>query len=110
MEKAGEEISEQREWWESYVKKKIRYKFITEGNEWARDDTMMENFYSTCIYDILQEPTHPRKKSARLHKLKAKIIRLHNKPLQTITVDASDPTIYSGENPSLFHLIQGRKR
>jgi len=48
-------------------------------------------------------------RSAILHQLKAKIIRLHNKRIQTITVDARDPTMYQGENPSLFHLIQGRK-
>jgi len=66
-------------WWENYVKKKIRCIFMMEGKERARDDKMMENFYYTCIYDILQEPTQPREKSARLHQLKAKIIRLHNK-------------------------------
>jgi len=97
-------------WWESYVKKKNRYIFMTEGKERARDDKMMENFYSTCIYDILQEPTQPREKSARLRQLNAKIIRLYNKRLRAITVDARDPTIYQGENPSLFHLTQGRKR
>ena len=83
---------------------------MTERKERARNDKMMENFYYTCIYNILQEPTQPREKSTRLHLLKAKIIRLHNKRLQAITVDARDPTIYQGENSSLFHLIQGRKR
>jgi len=71
---------------------------------------MMEYFYYNCIYDILQEPTQPREKSARLHQLKAKIIRLHNKRMQTMTIDARDPKMYQGENPSIFHLIQGRKR
>ena len=97
-------------WWENYVKKKIRYMFMTEGKERARDDKMMGNFYYTCIYDILQEPTQPREKSARLHQLKARIIRLHNKRMQTITIDARDPKMYQGKNPSVFRLIQGRKR
>jgi len=83
--------------------------FMTEGKERARDDTITENFYYTCIYDILQEPSQPREKSARLHQLKVKIIRLHNERLQTMTVDARDPTMYQGENPLLFHLLQGRK-
>ena len=73
-------------WSGNYVKKKIRYIFMTEGKERARDDKMMENFYYTCIYDILQEPTQPRVKSARLHQLKAKIIRIHNKRMQTIRI------------------------
>jgi len=92
-------------WWGQYVKKKIQYIFMTEWKERARNDTMMENFYYSCIYDILKEPTEPREKLARLHRLKAKIIKLHNKRLQTITIDARDPTIFQGENPSLFHLI-----
>ena len=82
---------------------------MAEGKERARDDKMMENFHYTCIYDNLQGPTQPREKSIRIHQLMPKIIRLHNK-LQAITVYARDPTIYQGENPSLFHLIQGRKR
>jgi len=57
---------------------------MTEGKERARNDKMMESFYYTCIYYILQEPTQPRDKYTRLHQLKTKIIRLHNKRLQTI--------------------------
>jgi len=30
--------------------------------------------------------------------------------MQTITIDAREPKMYQGENPSVFHLIQGRKR
>ena len=33
---------------------------MTEGKERARDDKMMENVYSICVYDILQELTQPR--------------------------------------------------
>ena len=91
-------------------RKKIRYILLTKGKERARDDKMMENVYYTCIYDILQEPTQPRETSARLHQLKAKIIRLHNKRMQTITIDAKDPKMYQGENTSIFHLTQGRTR
>ena len=40
-------------WWESYVKRKIRYMFMTEGKERAQVDTTMENYYYACIYDIL---------------------------------------------------------
>jgi len=85
LEKQREKYPNSVTWWENYVKKKIRYIFMTEGKERARDDKMMENFYYNCIYDILQEPTQPREMSARLHELKAKIIRLHNKRMQTMT-------------------------
>ena len=110
METAGEEISEQRDVVESYVKRKIRYMFMTEGKERAQFDTTMENYYCACIYDILQDQSHPGEKSVRLRQLKAKIIRLHNKRIQTIMVDTRDPTMYQGGTPSLFHLIESRKR
>jgi len=81
-------------WWGQYVKKKIQYIFMTEGKERAPNDTMMENLYYTCIYVILKEPTEPREKLASLHRFKAKIIKLYNKRLQTITIDARDTTIF----------------
>jgi endonuclease/exonuclease/phosphatase family metal-dependent hydrolase len=40
-------------WWVNYVKRKIRYMFINEGKERVRTERMNENFYYTCIYDVL---------------------------------------------------------
>ena len=110
MGKTEGEISGQCDMVGKLCRKKIRYILLTKGKERARDDKMMENFYYACRYDILQEPTQPKEKSASLHQLKAKIIRLQNKRMQTITIDARDPKMYEGENPSIFRLIQGRKR
>ena len=70
----------------------------------------MENVCYVCICDILQDLTQPRKESARLHQLKAKIIVRKNKQLQAMTCDARDSTMCQGQNPSLFHVIQRRKR
>jgi hypothetical protein len=110
METAGKEISEQLDVVGKLCQIENRI-HVRDGREReGRDDTMMENIYYTCIYDILQEPTQPRAKFARLHHLKAKIIRLHKMRLRTITVGAKDPTMYQGQNPSLFRLIQERKR
>lgn len=52
-------------WWMNYVKRKIRYMFINEGKERVRKEVMNENFYYTCIYDVLQDPIQHREKAAR---------------------------------------------
>ena len=71
---------------------------------------MMENFYYACIYDILQEPIQPREKVAALGQMQAKILMLHTQRIKALTLDARDRTTYPGETPSLFHLVQGKKR
>jgi hypothetical protein len=43
-------------WWESYVKRNIRYMFTKEGKERSRAEAMNENFVYTSIYDVLQDP------------------------------------------------------
>jgi len=97
-------------WWVNYVKRKICYMFINEGKERVRTEVMNENFYNTCVYDVLQDLIQHREKAARLNHLKAKIVRLHNKRLQTITIDTHEPTMFQGESPTLFHLLQMRKQ
>jgi hypothetical protein len=84
--------------------------FINEGKERMRTEVMNENSYYACIYDVLQDTIQHREKAARLNRLKAKIVRLHNKRLQAITIDTREPTMFQGESPSLFHLLQMRKR
>jgi len=80
--------------------------FINEGKERVRTEVMNENFYYACIYDVLQDPIQHREKGARLNHLKAKIVRLHNKRLQGMTIDTHEPTMFHGESSSLFHLYK----
>ena len=79
-------------------------------SERKRADTMNENFYYACIYDILQDPIQHREKTAILNHMIAKIVELNSKQLQSITVDTHKPTIFREECPPLFHLLQMRKR
>ena len=43
-------------WWERVAKKQLRHLFTREGTERRRDDTALEDFYHTCLYDLLQTP------------------------------------------------------
>jgi hypothetical protein len=105
METTGKEISGQGDVVEELSQRKIRYMFIKEGKERSWADAMNKNFYYTCIYGILQDPTQHREKAARLNHLKTKTARL-----QAITVDTHEPAMFQGESSSLFHLLQMRKR
>jgi DNA-binding transcriptional regulator LsrR (DeoR family) len=49
-------------------------------------------------------------KTHKLKRLKAKNLRLHNKRLQSIAIDAHEANLSQGEIPSVFHLLQMRKR
>jgi hypothetical protein len=56
----------------------IHLLFIQQGNEKNRKDTINENFYYACIYDILEDPGHPRYRTLVLNLPKAKIVRLNS--------------------------------
>ena len=70
----------------------------------------MENFYYSAIYDAIREPTTDEVKSVTLKRLKAKIIRLNSAHKQAIQVDVGERDSLRGQEPSLHHLLQGRKR
>ena len=69
-----------------------------------------ENFHCACIYDIMKDHIHPREKTHTLSHLKSKIVRLHCKRIQSITVVTYESILFQGESPSLFHVLQMRKR
>ena len=97
-------------WWEKYVRRKIHFLFTQEGTARAREDMIKEIFHYACIYDILKDRKHPREKTPTLNYHKAKIIRLHRKRVQSIITDTQEAALFQGESPSLFHLLQVRKR
>jgi hypothetical protein len=43
-------------WWDKYLKKAIGRFFIHEGQERAREERDREDYYYSCLYDLLQKP------------------------------------------------------
>ena len=66
-----------------------------------------ENFYYFCIYDIWKDRRYPRQKTPKLNHLTAKIIRLHSKRVQSITIDKHEAILFQ---PSFSHLLHMPKR
>jgi hypothetical protein len=64
-------------------------------------------FYYFCIYDIWKNRRYPREKPSKLNHLIAKIIRLHSKRVQSITIDTHEGILFQ---PSLSHFLHMRKR
>jgi hypothetical protein len=110
METTGKEVFRHRDMVGELCQKEIRDMFNNEGKERVRTEMINENFYYTCVYDLLQDPIQHGEKAARLNHFKAKIVRLHNKRLQVITNDMHEPAMFEGESPPLFHVLQMRKR
>jgi hypothetical protein len=68
-----------------------------------------ENFCYECIYDIVQDSRHLREKTPILNHFKAKIARIHSKLIQSLPLDTQAATLFQGEQPSIFHLLNMRK-
>jgi len=84
--------------------------FWQKGTERRRDRVEMENFYYTAIYDVLQNTNHHAAKATNLNKLKAKIVRLYSAQRMGALIDIGEQDRMLGEEPSLHHLLKGRKR
>jgi hypothetical protein len=97
-------------WWQKHVENKIRLLGIHEGTGRSRDDVRLENFQYECIYDILQDSRHPMEKAPLLHHLNAKISHIHSKRFHSLPLDTPAPTLFQGQHPSNFHLLNMRKR
>jgi len=53
-----------------------------------------KNFYYACIYYTLKDSRNPGEKTATLNRLNAKIVRLHSKRVQPITIDTHEATLF----------------
>jgi len=97
-------------WWGRYVKRMVRQLFTSEGTNRRRDRKTLENFYYDAIYNILQDATLTDTTYVTLKKLKAKIVRLHHEPTQRLLLHTEDQDKCEDETPSLYHILQMRKR
>jgi hypothetical protein len=59
---------------------------------------------------MLLDPIQHIEKAARLNHLKAKIVRLHKKQLQAITIVTNEPAMFQGKSPSLSHFQMRKLR
>jgi hypothetical protein len=94
----------------SICKTRIRMMFQHEEAESRRDNRTMEIFYYECLYDSLREVGTHGGNLSFLNQIKAKIVKLHSIRLKTSPLNTEEAGRLVGEQPTLFHLIQMRKR
>jgi len=97
-------------WWCRLVKRRIRLLFSRAGVERYRECEVMEHFYYSAIYDVLQDERDSGDKALALKSLKAKIIRLNSTHYRSMWVDNGVQDRFGEEDPSLHHLMKERKR
>jgi hypothetical protein len=71
---------------------------------------MMENHLYECMYDVLQRPGPSDQTPLALNRLKAKIVRLYSRRLQKILDDNNDADRPDGDQPTLYHIFQTKRR
>jgi hypothetical protein len=96
-------------WWDKYLKKAIRRFFIHGRQERAREERDREDYYYSCLYDLLQKPMDYPNLHSRIRHFQAKIIRLHEVRTKKLQVDVSNPAPFSEERLSMYHLLSVRK-
>jgi len=70
----------------------------------------MENFYFSCIYDLLQGDAAHADTRSQLNSLKVKLVNLQHRKLQTILLDTNQADRINSETPSLYNVFQMRRR
>jgi hypothetical protein len=93
----------------SPCKTETKQLYIREGAAKRREAKTTENHYYECIYEDLQDNRRPDEKFVTLNILRAKIINLHNVPLQRILCD-TDEHDKQPEELTLFHVLRMHKR
>jgi hypothetical protein len=98
------------QWWERCVKRRLKNFISKEMAEQHADYKHMENHLYVCIYDILNSDEPHEEKIGKLHKYKAKLIRLHAKRADWIMLDQADDDAFHNEQLSLYQVLKQKKR
>jgi hypothetical protein len=70
----------------------------------------MENFYFSCIYDLLQGAATHADMHSQLNSLKVKLVNLQHRKLQMILLDTNQADRINSETPSLYNVLQMMRR
>jgi hypothetical protein len=70
----------------------------------------MENHHYQCIYDVLRSGIPEAEKFRILKRYKAKIVCLHARRKEKLTLDVDVKDKVEDEETTLFHILKRRKR
>jgi len=70
----------------------------------------MDNFYYTCLYDVLQNPENLATRTEKVNRLKAQLIKAYRETASAGMIEMQSLDSFQGEKISLFHIIKRRMR
>ena len=71
---------------------------------------MIETHLYECMYGVLRSPGPRDQTIPALNRLKAKTVRLHPRKLQKILDDNNDADRSDGDQPTIYHIFQTKRR
>jgi hypothetical protein len=99
-----------KQWWKGYVKQEINGCSRNAGWERAREQRRREDFYYSCIYDLLQKPPDYSQLNEKLKYFKARIIRLNGRQVNNLQAELRENVTFKDEQLPLSHIINVHKR
>jgi hypothetical protein len=97
-------------WWVACAKTRLRRFFINLGKETAREYKQQENFYHTCLYDLLRCQSNNQERNTKIKYYKTKLIQLKGRRLQQVQAELRGHTVIADEQVTLYHNISRHQR
>lgn len=92
------------------AKTRIRRFFQALGKERAYEFKQQENFYYTCLYDLLSNSTDYKQLNLRTKYYKAKIVQINGQKLRQVHTELRDNMVLPDEQITLYHIIKRNQR
>lgn len=97
-------------WWILYAKPQLRRCLMTYSREkawWMRQTT---DFYFQCLRELYADPDSVINNYTRIKRIQAKIRLIRKQQVDGLKVRARTTVAPADEDPSVYHLVQERKR
>jgi hypothetical protein len=70
----------------------------------------MENYYYSCIFDLLESGVARQVDVATLNHFKAKIVNIHAQRMRVAMIGTEMADLVSGDQPTLYQCVRKHKR
>ena len=97
-------------WWDTYIKKQIKYKFCSRGAELKKDEEAHLHFLHTCVYEAIQSDMDLRSKKETINRCTAEITCIHKRRMAKVNLNTNQHAPQSNERTSLYQLIKAKRR
>lgn len=98
------------DWWDSFVKPKIKMIFKQHSCIRYHDEERLLNFYFRCLADIQEHYKPSPEMRSKLSRYKANISTIYRQRMEGLKMRSRDSQHINNERVGLYHLIKEHKR